>query len=178
MAKVGVIYIADTKHVLACFTVAGTLDDKTTVADVVGKGLTLRAAKGGGPCVFFPSANDVLKMVVADLPADTLAKFVAAPADQSVSDDKTPSPTNGRIPFTHVAFQPAGNPTRIHFTFAGSGSRKCVLAHQHDPPGDTNPASLITDAIDLGAGSKDINVNYQPGDFVALFVEGFLPIVL
>jgi hypothetical protein len=173
MAKVAVIYIAQTKHVLACVTTAGDLDPKTKVTDLVDKGVLLRHSKGEGEVVFLPSANDALKLVSADVDGDALKELLATAANMSIPDEKSPMTSAGTTNITGTA--PAAS---IQFSFTAPGKTlQCVLAHQRGPASSDNPATVITDVINPADTSKTINVDYRVGDFLALFVEGFLPVV-
>jgi len=174
MAKVGVIYIPQTKHVLACVTVSGELDPKTTVADLVDTGVPLRDPSGNGQVVMFPSANDALKLVVADVTGDALKEVLTAPARMSIPDEKVPGETPGVAKLSAVTLPAAS----IKFTFTAPGKTlQVVLAHQRGAVASDNPASLIPDVVNPTDTSKTINVDYRVGDHIALFFEGFLPIV-
>src|SRR5262249_2913561 len=90
MAKVAVIYVATTRHVLACFTTTADVDAKAVGTDFVGGYIPLRDPNGRDQTVFFPSDSKALDFTVIDVKsAATLAQLLLKPMAFSIKADKS-----------------------------------------------------------------------------------------
>jgi hypothetical protein len=185
MTKVAVIYVAATKHILACFTIAsGDIDPKAKVTDFVGSFVPLRDPKGNGQIVFFPS-KDELKLAVIDVSSPTvLAKVLTTPTSYSVKDpDKNPDllDNDSEIPAVDTAPPPLP-PNGIRFKLPNGAPGKplaCLIAAQFvTPPGADDPARTgpADDKWDASSATKTVAFDVAGSHYV-LLVEGRMPLI-
>jgi hypothetical protein len=187
MAKVAVIYVEKTKHILACVTtLAGDPDPQTPVADLVGGGIPLRSSSTGGPVVFFPSDSQRLKVAVLEVQRSNLVDLLAAPQSYSISG--SPLTLSARnTDATSVVLNPKTPPfPSLSFTYTASsnpGPLNCICAVQSNVNslGKTNPATLAVDTLTSTSVSSpfaySMHVSTQANDAFVLLVEGVSPVI-